>query len=268
MPKFADLGLDSLDDERELHLALDEIDVVVGLRDELRAAGRGKRGSAFDRLVRAMPPSPVPLDVSLPAAWSAVAVSLEQVQRDLRDAITDGRSIFPTVMQTVLRRALLGSARICYVLAPAEHEDRIDHALDIIAQDAYSQSRMYAETSGFTHLTGLKPPAELVANQEELREEFLRKRFGEAELLKRTAPLIEEQLRAAGHEDFAAGQIAEHFAWTFHVYSGVAHAWGWPWIGPRTESAPGIFVAELRMIVSVGHLGLELAHRSLGLSNP
>ena len=130
MQNVADIGLDSQEDYDQLESSLAQIDLIIALHDNVTRRGNwGEPGSDIDRLGIAMPPHPVPLNRTLPAAWSATRVSLEHLQRELRAALPPRRSfmptalrcqhtIFPTVLQSVARRALLASARCCYILAP------------------------------------------------------------------------------------------------------------------------------------------------------
>ncbi|WP_434967815.1 hypothetical protein [Janibacter indicus] len=272
MLSIADIGLNSQEDYDRLESSLAQIDLVIALHDLVtRRGGWGEPGSDIDRLGLAMPPHPVPLDRTLPAAWSATRVSLEHIQRELRAALPPRRSltptalrrkhtIFPTVLQTVARRSLLASARCCYILGPDSHDERIENALDMLDQDARSQRRHYEAMDRFEVLSELRPTPELVKGQEAMRQSLLdrNKRVGDEVMLKKSAILIEEFLRKSGDGELPAKAIAEHFTWLFHVYSGVAHAWGWPWMAPRTDSAPGHFIADFSTTVSVGHIALRL----------
>ena len=273
MESIADIGLNSQEDYDHLESSLAQIDLVIALHDGVTRRGSwGEPGSDIDRLGLAMPPHPVPLDRTLTAAWSATRVSLEHIQRELRASLPARRSfmptalrrqhtIFPTVLQSVARRALLASARCCYILAPDSHEERIENALDMLDQDARSQRRHYEAMNAFEALSQLRPTPALVEEQEAMRQSLLdrkKKRVGDEVMLSESARLIEELLRKGGHEDLSSKEIAEHFTWLFHVYSGVAHAWGWPWMAPRTNSAPGHFIADLSTTVSVGHVALQL----------
>lgn len=276
MQNVADIGLNSREDYDQLESSLAQVDLVIALHESvLRRGNWGEPGSDIDRLGLAMPPHPVPLDRTLPAAWSATRVSLEHLQRELRASLPPRRSflpaalrrqhsIFPTVLQSVARRALLGSARCCYILAPDSEEERIENALDMLDQDARSQRRHYEAMKEFETLDQLRPPPALLERQEVMRQSLLdrkKRRVGDEAMLSESARLIEELLRKSGYADLHSKEIAEHFAWLFHVYSGVAHAWGWPWMAPRTDSAPGHFIADLSTTVSVGHLALELVNQ-------
>ncbi|WEV76764.1 hypothetical protein O9K63_09105 [Janibacter cremeus] len=283
MQNVADIGLDSQEDYDQLESSLAQIDLIIALHDNVTRRGNwGEPGSDIDRLGIAMPPHPVPLKRTLPAAWSATRVSLEHLQRELRAALPPRRSfmptalrrqhtILPTVLQSVARRALLASARCCYILAPDSHEERIENALDMLDQDARSQRRHYEAMKEFETLSQLRPPPALVEKQEVMRQSLLerkKKRVGDEVMLSESARLIEKLLRESGHEEFPARQIAEHFTWLFHVYSGVAHAWGWPWMAPGTDSAPGHFIADFSTTVSVGHVALQLVDQRSTASPP
>ena len=97
-------------------------------------------------------------------------------------ALRRRHTIFPTVLQSVARRALLASARCCYILAPDSHEERIENALDMLDQDARSQRRHYEAVNAFESLSLLRPTPALVEEQEAMRQSLLdrkKKRVGE-----------------------------------------------------------------------------------------
>jgi hypothetical protein len=75
------------------------------------------------------------------------------------------------------------------------------------------------------------------------------------------ATVIGEMLTANGYESPEGWPLAELMTWIFHVYSGVAHGFGWPRLVPGTDSMPGLFVPEFYMVTCVAQIAFDVTLR-------
>ena len=217
-------------------------------------------GSDLAALMAAVPEPPIDPRLSISAALDSAGGCLLQVI----DMIERGIPTTPVVLMSLARTALLGASRVVFVLGPEEAAERQRNLLVTLRQESNSLMRLYAVAENFQHLEGLVPRQEVLSSQRG-RAETLKQvapSLGEASALERMAEVTGQLL--AARDDVGpnlAAQLREHVAWTFNVYSGVAHGFGWPRLVPGTRSFPGHFLVELSLISSVTHLAFDLVAR-------
>ena len=124
--------------------------------------------------------------------------------------------------------------------------------------------RLYRAAEKFVVLTALVPPQEVLDPQRVRAKAVTNEaeKLTETAALEKAAAVFAKILSAhPSYSDDMATQLREHLAWTFNVYSGVAHGFAWPQLVPRTESLPGHFVGELTTVASITHMAFDLTAR-------
>jgi hypothetical protein len=125
-----EIGLDGPGDLEELHRIIDLIRHATDLYGKLPndVIDLGASGSELGRLIDALPDPPVDFRSSIMAGLTAGTSCLRQVA----DFVVNGIPTTPIVMQTLVRTALLGAARIVFSLGPESHDDRVTNTLRLI----------------------------------------------------------------------------------------------------------------------------------------
>lgn len=160
-----DIGLNGPDDFIELERIINLIRTTYSLYLHLPAdaARLGEPGSELNKLVDALPDPPFDPRISLLAGLTAANSCMTQVA----DLMVDNIPTTPVVLQTLVRTALLGTARIVFSLGPANHDERVINTLIAMRQEAGSLDRLYTVAEGFTSLLALVPPAHILVDQRE-----------------------------------------------------------------------------------------------------
>lgn len=226
----------------------------------------GQPNSDLSRLIDALPEPQVDPRLTITRGLHLARGSLGLV----RDIFVDNSpAIVPSVLPVLLRSALLGAGRVVYMLGPEDEHERIANTTVVLRQEADSYHRAYTQFAEFVQFGGLVPPPELVARYEQRRIDLMEggKPPGEAKTLDSAAAVIGEMLATAHgvvveqELDDVADAIKEHVRWIFHLYSGVAHGFAWPWLTPGTASLPGHFIADLTTVTNVAHLAADITIR-------
>ena len=255
-----DIGLDGPEDYAALQKTLAMIQVIGQLGDSLPEdpALLGEPGSDLADLMNALPEPPVDLRLSISAGLATARAALLQIS----GFIVDGVPTTPSVLHTLVRSALLGVGRVVYVLGPPSAEARQENARMVLRQEGNSLMRAYSAFEQFKQLN-LVPPADIMAAQRE-RNNVVQCGTGairEEKTLVAMATVIGEMLTANGYESPEGWPLAELMTWIFHVYSGVAHGFGWPRLVPGTDSMPGLFVPEFYMVTCVAQIAFDVTLR-------
>ena len=220
------------------------------------AAELGQPGSDIAELVRALPDPPVDIRLTMLAAVRSSEACLGQVRR----FVTHQLETSPVVLATLCRTALMASSRLLLIVGPHDQGVRQANALRVLLQESESIQRCYKKAAAYTQLRGLVPPADVLA-QQGARHQYLMsitKSIRETDVLDAAALIISDLLQTSGYQDpDNPPLLAEHFSWTFNIYSGVAHGFGWPRLVPGTPSLPGDFTSELWSTVSVCHIAID-----------
>ena len=255
-----DIGLDGPEDYAALQKTLAMIQVIGQLSDSLPddPALLGEPGSDLADLMNALPEPPVDLRLSISAGLATARAALSQIS----GFIVDGVPTTPSVLHTLVRSALLGAGRVVYVLGPPSPEARQENARMVLRQEGNSLMRAYSAFEQFKQLN-LVPPADIMAAQRE-RNNVVQCGAGairEEKTLVAMATVIGEMLTANGYESPEGWPLAELMTWIFHVYSGVAHGFGWPRLVPGTDSMPGLFAPEFYMVTCVAQIAFDVTLR-------
>jgi hypothetical protein len=258
-----DIGLDGPEDR----LALDRIEVMIesiGQRyDSLPSdtALLAEPGSELADLIDSLPDPPVDLRISIRTGLASARGALSQISGLIRG---DGDvPTTPAVLQTLTRSALLGAARVAYVLGPPSKEARQDNANMVLRQEGRSLILAYNAFEQFKVLRRLVPPADIVAAQRARNNAIQNgaQPISEYKTLMTMATVIGEMLAANGYGSREGEPLAEMMAWIFNVYSGVAHGFGWPHLVPGSESMPGHFISDLYMVTCVADFASDITMR-------
>jgi len=216
----------------------------------------GQPGSNIAELVSVLPDPPVDIRLTMLAAVRSSQACLGQISRLAIHQLETS----PVVLATLCRTALMASSRLLLIVGPRDQGVRQANALRVLLQESESLQRCYKKAAAYTQLRGLVPPADVLA-QQHARHRYLKsitKSIRETEVLDEAALIIGDLLHASGYQDSDNPPLlAEHFSWTFNIYSGVAHGFGWPRLVPGTQSLPGNFTAELWSTVSVCYIAID-----------
>lgn len=203
---------------------------------------------------------PVDLELTLHQGARSAIECLDQIRRFTEESIPTE----PFVLASLMRSALLASARVVYVLAPESQDEKADHALNVLVQETNSLFRCYNSTNTFSQLIALRVPQEVLDLQSARRDRLMKiapcKRFTETDVLEGAAEVIgcrtQEQPDAAGIETGAT--TSEHLLWMFNLYSGKAHGLGWPKLVHHQKDLPGNFAADIHQLSSMTHLAVSV----------
>lgn len=231
-------------------------------RDPAKLAGEG---SAIARIIDEIPDPPVDPRLTIAYGIASATGPIRQVFSFIR---SESEGTTPIVLQSLARTALLGSARVVYMLGPEDHEERLSNTIDILAVEGKSLMRAYSTFSSFTQLGQLVPPVEVVAKQEDrLSAIGDRGRLGEQGILNRTAAVAAQLLASAGlsatdaeHEENET-TLKEAYQWVFNTFSGTAHGFAWPRLVPGTADMSGHFIGDFGLTVDLAYLAVDLVEQ-------
>lgn len=233
--------------------SLDTVGVIDILDDRLSGdvEAFAEPGSYLALLSSQLPEAPVNLIHSLRAGLSATRGSLDQI-RALFEA---GEPVYRTAMFSMTRSALLGAARVIFVLGPDDRNQQLQNARTVLHQEGASFLRGLEGLDKFEQLEELRPPDGLIARTREQVGALGGSRIpGEWNTINNMAGVVGQQLALSQRADTVTGEaLAEHVAYIWNAYSGEAHAFGWPGI------LPGDFVADFGYVTSVSHLSFAIA---------
>lgn len=201
----------------------ENVDEAINLINKLRKkislipkAPEAGSDLANDEIATILPVHPAQLvSLMLANAWSCL---------DSAQAIYQpGSNLRITAIETLLRTALIASARAAFILIPEDPKERQDNATRVAYVSFQSGQRAWKELGNFKHLIAGAQDGKRVFG--EVFEQFREKRYphGEERLIKDMLKLLVPYLQDAGDEDF----LYEYLLLMWHGYSGVAHANHW-----------------------------------------
>lgn len=250
---------------------------ILQLAECLDAIERVPASAELYRLHGAIPDGPLHLDQVLFAAIEASVGSLQQIARLVIDELPTS----PIVFQTLLRTALVGAARVVYVLLPSDPELRTERAAAVVAQDLGSGIRGLKRYVQFEGLVRVRAPEKLLnsfqAQHRELGSAKAETKDG-ATVDNMTEAIAEALISAAPeqHTDENIAILRDEAAWLWNTYSGLAHGHAWPalmWTLSGDRRIPGDFAMDFHHVTTCAHFALaSLAARcapdSTGASTP
>jgi len=232
---------------------------VTQLAAQLGETSRIDHSSEIARISAEMPEGPLNIITSMFDALFAAAGTLQQISTlvDLRVSSS------PVVYQSLLRTALVGTARAVYVLLPSQAELRTRRAAAVLAQDAFSGLKGLKHYAEFTGLAGVRAPRELVeaftAQHAALLD--LGPASTDTKVVDEMTQAIISALQLASPDDEKGTAIlADHARWLWNTYSGLAHGYSWP----RTlcglsgdRRVPGDYPMDLYHVATCTHIALR-----------
>lgn len=263
-----DLGMDQPGALEHMKKALAIIDDCRQRMNSLPEDFRelGKPNTELHNLIYSELPDPVvDLCLTIHASLTSSLECLEQIKRFCEGVPTD-----PIVLAALMRTNLLAAARIVFMFGPLTPEQRKTNMLQIMRQESDSVFRWYDAARTYEKLNDLVPPEKVLTAQRarKARIDEMTTRGGEAAMLKSAAAITADLLAAQPEMrddmtvDEAEQVLREQLIWIFNVYSGKAHAYGWPRIVPHAGDLPDDFSADFFMLCSMTQLALQLTDQA------
>ena len=210
------------------------------------------------RLQRATAAGPLELSAALVTALEASTGALHQISYLSSNEVPTS----PIVFQSLLRIALVGSARVVYVLLPPDPDERLDRAAAVLAQDAGSGIKALKLYTQFDGLAGVRAPEELLAafQSQKGRLEQRRRHTVDGDVVGGMTDAIVDALELAGIEGGVEHEILrDHADWLWNTYSGLAHGYSWPrvmWSLSGDRRIPGDFPMDLYHVATCTQVAL------------
>lgn len=254
-----DFGLADPDVAAHFARALAIIDgPVTDLAERLSTITTLGADTEINRLHHATASGPLDITAGLLTALQAATGALQQVSYLATNPVPTS----PIVFQSLLRTALVGSARVAYVLLPANPDHRRDRAAAVLAQDAASGIKALQHYTQFDGLAGVRAPEELLtqflAQKDELRRQQAPARDGD--IVNGMIEAIVDALEVADVNDVTVSAILrEHAHWLWNTYSGLAHGYSWPrsmWTLSGDRRIPGDYAMDLHQVSTSAHVAL------------
>lgn len=227
----------------------------------------GEPNTELHNLIYSELPNPVvDLRLTVHASLTSSLECLEQIKR-----FCQGVPTTPIVLAALMRTNLLAAARIVFMFGPLAPEQRKTNMLQIVRQESDSVFRWYDEARTYEELGFLVPPEQVLTAQRARKariDETTTRGGGEAAMLKSAAAITASLLvtRPEMRDDMAVDEaekaLREQLLWIFNVYSGKAHAYGWPRIVPHDRDLPGDFSADFFMLCSMTQLAVKLTEQA------
>ncbi|OZE77368.1 hypothetical protein CH305_19385 [Rhodococcus sp. 15-649-2-2] len=246
------LGIDDDASREHLRRQLLTIDVIDSLHSQISETPDPR--SELVSLNSLAPDAPISLLDSVVAGLDTARDSLVHAQ----SIFVDGDKFALVGLQSLARAALLGAARVAFVLGPDDRAVREANTHIVLRQEAKSLLRALDATAKFEHLRGMVPTEEFTADMRARADALLKTdHHGEGRIIRLMAEEAGKQTVAKlGGEAPEPLVLVESLEWIWHSASGSAHAYGWPRI------AGGDFVSDFGMVVPVVHIAMEAAVRS------
>lgn len=215
--------------------------------------------SEIARLTSEAVPGPLDPTTSIMVAASAATGSLQQISTIFRDSVPSS----PIVFQSLLRSALVGAARVIYVLFPLDPAERSSRVAAVLAQDASSGVKAYKEFTQLRGIEALRAPAQCLEdfkNQyDRLRESQPASRDGE--IVDGMTAAIADALQADDSSNDALNRaiLEDHAKLLWNTYSGLAHGYSWPrtlWGLSPDRRIPGDFTMDLYHVATCTQVAL------------
>lgn len=215
--------------------------------------------SEIYRLQEATGTSPLSIVTVLQVALHSSSSSLQQIAYSISNSVPTTRM----ALHSLMRVALLGTARTALVLLPSDPKQRLTNAKMVLAQDCQSGLRALEEYAKFQGFRAFSPPDELVEQLRQQRAHLYPKGKipGEGTMIKRQTEAFIQALQVAAEgqkdagilDDYGPEILHDHASWLWNTYSGLAHAYSWPLLLPGISSdnhMPGDFPLDFYMIAN------------------
>lgn len=210
------------------------------------------------RLLHATGVSPLNLETVLRMAIDSANTALQQIAYFLEDTSRVDR----ITLQSLLRVAILGTARTAFVLLPTDPTKRLENAKIVIAQDCQSGIRGIRQYVEFKGMPAMAPHPEVLEDLRKQKAELYPsgRLPGETTIIARQTEALIEALHAAGvDKDFSTDIMRDHASWLWNTYSGLAHANSWPLLLPGLSAdprIPGDFPIDFYMTITAFHVAV------------
>jgi len=215
--------------------------------------------SEINRLHESTSTSPLSIKSVLQIALHSASSSLQQIAYTITHSVPTTR----VALQSLMRVALLGTARTALVLLPSDPKQRLKNAKMVLAQDCQSGIRALEEYAKFQGMRAMSPPAELLADLRQQRANLYPQGRvpGEGTVIKRQTEAFIQALQMAQEgqddavilEDVGPEILRDHASWLWNTYSGLAHAYSWPRLLPGISAdpnMPGDFPLDFYMVAN------------------
>jgi len=222
--------------------------LFIGLSDTNEISGLVATSEVF-RLQRATGTRPLNINTALLTALDSASTALQQITHFIEHVPKIDR----ITLQSLMRVAILGTARTAFVLLPADPDKRLKNARTVLAQDCQSGIRGVQKYMNFNGMPGMAPSPELLEDLQKQKNQLYPKGQppGETEIINQQTEAFIEALHAAGIDrTFSTDIMRDHASWLWNTYSGLAHAYSWPrWLFglSRDLRIPGDFPIDLFM---------------------
>lgn len=215
------------------------------------------------------PRGPVSLTVSLSYGLDAARGCLQQIITLIEEQVPSNAIVF----QTLLRTALMGGGHVLYVLGPTSPDERRSNAQQLRFLETRSHSTAIKTIADFSAIDIPRPSDDDLAAIDRLRSEVRQGHKGtnEGPLLREMVAVLASQVADANFDGHSAdAMLRDLIGWTWNVYSGLAHGYGWPFYLPSSTPEgftrmPGDFSADMALVVTITHLAFD---RAVRLSQP
>lgn len=214
--------------------------------------------SEIHRLNEQAPAGPLDVWAAIGTATSAAIASVRQISDLLQGAVPTWR----IVPQALLRTALVGSARVAYVLLPPDPQVRLARAGQMLALDCGSGVKALKQFTEFQGLAAMTPPRQLLDDLTAQRQR-LAANVGQLPEGKVVAGMVEALIDSLAAADpageFSPEILRDHGQWLWNAYSGLAHAYSWPRLLPTIAGdrrIPGDFPFDLHQVAGSVHVAV------------
>lgn len=254
-----DFGLDDPEVAKMLNRALQVIEgPVEDYWSILLEARHECETSELVRLYEAMPRGPIDITGVVAVGLETAYSCLKQISYIIQNQIPTS----PVVLQTLLRAALVSSARTLFVLLPTDPNDRTERAHMVVARDTESGRQGLGQFASFEGMQAFVAPQNLVETFASHRKALWPKGNppGDGRIVEGMSAVMFEALELAGMGDELGREILkDHVTWLWNTYSGLAHGYFWPRL-LLTDSGdrrlPGDFPLDLHQVATATHMAM------------
>lgn len=205
------------------------------------------------------------LDLQVLSFYQTLRFSIQQSIGALKSIQTlilhEGEKFVPP-MQSLLRTALLSSARVNWVLFPEDSEKNSENASRLMAVELKNLQLAVRNSSKFEHLLAVKArPDHVEAIEEEYERLRQARRVTDTNLLEEFSGSLEAWLSTKGIDP--EGILNEVTTWMWNTGSASAHGMGWTKkVGASNANAPGDFNADYNIVASFAHAAADTLLRA------
>lgn len=258
-----DFGLDDPQVAEHYERALAIIDgPITELANRISAVVPSGSDTEMYRLHQEVSEGPLDVVTAILTALEAATGSLRQISFLVSHPVPTS----PIVFQALLRTALVGSARVTYVLLPVDPDVRRDRAAAVLGQDTDSGIKALKQYTKFEGLAGFRAPEDLLTRfleqRDALRHQQPQSRDGD--VVTGMIGAVIDALHTAGVDDELGTQgLRDHAHWLWNTYSGLAHGYSWThllWGLSGDRRIPGDFPMDLFNVATCLQIALTAFH--------